>query len=79
MDGKNNPTDGKKERIDHAWEFVKLMSSPSTSISFADYEDMEKAFEAFYAAGKLATTGHARGSTAGDDLSHHCITYTFDD
>lgn len=79
LDGKTLPTDEKKEKIDRAWNFVKLLSGQSTSMSFSDYEDMEKGFEAFYANGKLEATGHARGTTAGDDLSHHCITYTFDD
>ena len=30
--------------------------------------------ETFYSQGKLEKTGHAKGSTPGDDLSHQCKT-----
>ncbi len=48
-------------------------------MAFSDYTDLEKSFEAFYANGKLEATGHARGQNPGEELSHHCTTYEFDD
>lgn len=61
------------------WNYASLLSGTDADMTFADYTDMEKSFEAFYANGKLEATGHARGQNAGDDLSHHCTTYQFDD
>lgn len=46
------------------------------SISFNDYVKGEEIMTKWYAAGKLAVTGHARNTSGspGDDLSHKCTT-----
>ena len=35
--------------------------------------------ESFYTNGKLEATGHAKGNSAGDDLSHQCFTHKMKD
>ena len=48
-------------------------------MSFKDYLDLEKLMETFYSKGKLAKTGHGRGTTPGEDLSHQCTTIKMQD
>lgn len=58
-------------------------------MSFDDYQTLEKIMEAWYAAGKLDVTGHARNwnpsanggsnlGSPGDYLSHQCETLNLD-
>ena len=48
-------------------------------MSFNDYNSLEKIMESFYTNGKLEATGHAKGNSAGDDLSHQCFTHKMKD
>ena len=75
IDGKNSATDKKEERLERLWNLVSILKTPADTITFNDYIQLEDMMTAFYSNGKLAATGHARGTgTAGKDLSHQCKT-----
>ena len=74
LDGKTSATDDKVEKLERTWNVASQLSSPPLSMTFQDYLNLEKLMETFYTQGKLEKTGHAKGSTAGADLSHHCKT-----
>ena len=60
--------------MDQAFRLLSSFSEPGDSFGLSDYWRLQDTMTAWYGAGKLEMTGHARGLAAGDDLSHHCET-----
>lgn len=53
---------------------LNSFSEPSDSFKLSDYWRLQDTMLAWYEAGKMDVTGHARGNVAGDDLKTHCET-----
>lgn len=74
IDGKAGASDTNAEQLGRTWNVASQLSSPYDYMSFQDYLNLEKLMEIFYEQGKLELTGHAKGSSPGEDLSHQCKT-----
>ena len=77
LDGKTRSTDAQDERVERHWDIASILNSPTASITFADYVQLENMMTTLYQAGKMAATGHASSLVAGEEgqhLSHQCVT-----
>ena len=79
QDGLTDYADDEQERMDTTLRLINSFSEPNSSFALDDYWRLQDTMTAWYGAGKLDATGHAKGILPGDDLSHHCETIKFTD
>ena len=78
LDYKTSTLDTRLERVDKHWYAASLMSSPSDSMTFADYEKLENLMGDWYAKGKLQATGWTDKVNGGDYLQSYCQTMSME-
>lgn len=74
LDGATDSTDDEYERMDQAMRVLNSFNAPYSSFKLSDYWRLQDTMLAWFEAGKLDATGHARGILPGEDLATHCET-----
>lgn len=67
------------ERLNRHFTAAAVLSSPSDSMGFDDYVNVEKIMMAWYNADKLEKTGWVNGASDNTKLSHYCNSFDLDE